>query len=63
MNPQHIRILAEIAGLQAELEAMKVDNAVKALQGEYPNWGFDDFRATQCRFEALGQEALQYGQG
>lgn len=63
MNPQHIRILAEIAGLQAEVEAMKADNTTAALNGEYPKWTFHDFRAAQCRFEALGQEALHYGKG
>lgn len=61
MNAQLVRILAEIAGLNAELEAMKASNAAAAMRGEYPVWGFDDFRAVQCRFDTLGQEALHYG--
>jgi hypothetical protein len=61
MNSELVRVMAEIFALNAQMEAMKAANVVAAIRGDYPLWGYDDFREVERQFEQLGQQAVQCG--
>lgn len=61
MNKELVRIMADIAAGNAEIEGMKVMNTIAALRDEYPVYTHDDFLRVSERLNELGQEAIQYG--
>jgi len=60
MNRHLIRVIADIAAINARIEGMKVANAIRATRLEFPDFQYADFEALSCELESLGQEALTY---
>ena len=51
MNPYDVRRLAQVWALVARLEAMKVENLIRARNNEAPHYGEQDFTMLQNNFE------------
>jgi hypothetical protein len=63
MEEGEIRMLASLSAIQADVEAlkicvegMKVDNDLRALNGDSPAWGADAFFDAQQKMEQLAQK-------